>query len=31
MKKGRDFPINWKNAIVCLIYEGRGEWFDPGN
>jgi hypothetical protein len=31
MKKGRDLPINCKNSIVCLIYEGKGEWYDPGN
>jgi hypothetical protein len=22
---GKDFPTDWKTAIVCLIYKGKGD------
>jgi hypothetical protein len=31
VKKGKDFPDDWKIAIICPVYKGKGKWGEPGN
>jgi hypothetical protein len=31
VKRGKGFPGDWKIAVICPIYKGRGKWGQPGN
>jgi hypothetical protein len=31
VKKGKQFPDDWKIAIICPIYKGNGKQGEPGN
>jgi hypothetical protein len=31
VKRGKGFPDDWKIAVICPVYKGRGKWGEPGN
>jgi hypothetical protein len=31
VKKGKGFPYDWKIAVICPIYKGRGKRGEPRN
>jgi hypothetical protein len=31
IKRGKGFPEDWKIAVICPVYKGRGKRGEPGN
>jgi hypothetical protein len=31
VRRGKGFPDDWKIAVICLIYKGRGKRGEPAN